>query len=198
MGRYRKLPVVVDAWRMSELIATWMENARTATAREHGMPTKVAVALNDGTILLGQSGATVKTLEGPLWAARTDWLICGVHGEFTPPWRRTTGRASSPPGRGNPDPVRPVVTVTPTIMDGTVVRWYASLADAEAHRPTVSASRNCVLEHLEDVPADWRAAADAAHFAMRFNRHADMSSLATHTKTRFMGPLAPVDVEGGA
>jgi hypothetical protein len=77
-----------------------------------------------------------------------------------------------------------VSVVTPTIMDGTVVRWYRDQADAEAVRPMASASRNRVEldEHL--IPAELRArvtdAANAAHRELAANRRADVDHYATH------------------
>jgi hypothetical protein len=92
---------------------------------------------------------------------------------------------------------QPIITVTATIMDGTVIRWYASVQAADGGRATVSASRNCVMvhdlaEHAEAVPAEWLAAAEAAHAVLRQDRNADVKHLATHHWPLF-GVLAPVE-----
>lgn len=89
-----------------------------------------------------------------------------------------------------------VVTVTPTIQDGTVVRWFTSLADAEDCEPVVSASRNRVVQHRDPVPEAWLVAAEAVWKALRSNPDADMRHLATHRRNGFLGPL--VSVQNGS
>ncbi|MGW0587461.1 hypothetical protein [Streptosporangium sp. NPDC002607] len=90
----------------------------------------------------------------------------------------------------------PVVTVTPTVMDGTVVRWHHSVRDAEIHRPVVSASRRGVAIHAEyitDVPVGWIVAATQAYEALLNDRRADLGHLATHRNQGHpSGPLVPV------
>lgn len=90
----------------------------------------------------------------------------------------------------------PVVTVTATVIDGTVVRWHRSLTAAANHRPAVSASRSGVCVHdryLTDVPEDWLTAARAVYEALRFDRDAYVGHLATHRPQGFPnGPLEPV------
>ena len=81
-----------------------------------------------------------------------------------------------------------VVTVTPTIMDGTVVRWYGSLEAAE--NPGVcgiiSASRNGVMGGGDYITrADWEAAS-SAHVALARDQNADLGHLATHRRKGFM------------
>lgn len=88
-----------------------------------------------------------------------------------------------------------VSVVTPTIMDGTVVRWYRNAADAEAVRPMASASRNRVQidEHL--IPVELLArvtdAAQGAHRELAGNRDADVRHYATHRHETPFGPLIP-------
>lgn len=67
-----------------------------------------------------------------------------------------------------------VVTATPTIMDGTVVRWYASLDAAEHGDELASASRNRVEYLRDDLPARLRDAVEAAHRELSGNRNADI------------------------
>lgn len=90
-----------------------------------------------------------------------------------------------------------VCTVTPTIGDGTVVRWYRSEIAAETHHVMVSASRNGVLvgEHLTngEVTPGVIERAELAHDLLRRNHDADLSGWATHRRDRvFGGNLVPV------
>ena len=88
----------------------------------------------------------------------------------------------------------PVVTVTPTIMSGTVVRWYPSLEAAERNDPVVSASRNACLAD-GDVPEEWADAARQAHTRLAVDPDADMSYLATHHRRTLVGRLVPIPKE---
>jgi hypothetical protein len=84
-----------------------------------------------------------------------------------------------------------VVTVTPTIMDGTVVRWHRSWANAEnpAIVSIISASRNGVMGGGDYIaPGEWMAAW-GAHVALLSDQNADLEHLATHRKKGLMGPL---------
>lgn len=97
----------------------------------------------------------------------------------------------------NPPAVDPaVVIVAPTIMDGTVVRWYRSVAAAETSRASVSASRRGVAIHeefLTDIPPAWVQEAEQAHRALAGNSRADLNRMATHHHRKFMnGPIVPV------
>lgn len=95
-----------------------------------------------------------------------------------------------------------VVTVTPTIMDGTVVRWYRSIepamADATlavARGELLSASRDGVLVrcYLHEVPDDVLRAAREAYQQLKRDRNADLRHLATHRRARlFSGELVEV------
>lgn len=90
----------------------------------------------------------------------------------------------------------PVITVTHTIMDGQVARWYRSVDAATHHSPVLSASRNGVMVHAEyltNVPQEWVDAATAAYRELATDRNADVRSLATHRNRGVMnGPLEPV------
>ena len=88
-----------------------------------------------------------------------------------------------------------VVIVTPTIMDGTVVRWYRD-ADAVAYgAELLSASRNgvMVLAHcyLHQIPPAWIEAASAAYEELKAAR--SVSGLATHRlkRHREVEPIVP-------
>lgn len=83
-----------------------------------------------------------------------------------------------------PEPVSYVSIAFPTIMDGTVIRWYANLDAAEHGDPVASASRNRVEVYRDDVHPRIRDAAEAAHRELAANRHADVRHYTTHEKTR--------------
>jgi hypothetical protein len=92
----------------------------------------------------------------------------------------------------------PVVLVSTTIMDGTVVRWHRSLTDAETMRPALSASRYGVMTgrdvYLTDVPRAWISAATEAYKKLQANPRADLGHLATHRHSVVAnGPLVPVE-----
>ena len=86
-----------------------------------------------------------------------------------------------------------VCLVTPTVQDGTVVRWYASVDAAEHHDMIASASRSKVEFYREQVPARVRDAAQAAHRELSGNHNAGMRHYATHEHSgAFGGRLVPV------
>ena len=88
------------------------------------------------------------------------------------------------------DRVEYVCVATPTIMDGTVVRWYADLDGYECGAELASASRNRVI--CEDgVHPRIRDAAEAAHRELARNRAADVRHYTTHCGNRVDG-LVPV------
>lgn len=91
----------------------------------------------------------------------------------------------------------PVVLVTPTVMDGTVVRWYRDVAAAEQYRPVLSASRNGVTVHAEyltSIPDAWVDDARRTHTTLSRNRVADLRHLATHRHQHVPnGPLVEVN-----
>ena len=82
-----------------------------------------------------------------------------------------------------------VSAITPTVMDGTVVRWYA---DEAGRTEIASASRNAVIFHIDGVPAEVRDAAQAAHLELSRNRDADVRHYATHQRKGLFGPLEPI------
>ncbi|SRR6266705_1085265 len=95
-----------------------------------------------------------------------------------------------------------IVIVTPTIMDGAVVRWYhavdvTNFGDTEpvhiAGEEVASASRNGVRVrgYLHDAEAILPAAR-AAYETLRANPGADLSHLATHHRRVLSGELVPV------
>ena len=67
MAKYRKKPVVVEAWLFVE-------------AMPHGIPGWVAQKAHD----LGDGNLSIQTLEGLMVAKPGDWIIKGVEGEIYP------------------------------------------------------------------------------------------------------------------
>lgn len=80
-----------------------------------------------------------------------------------------------------------IVTITPTVMDGTVLRWYDADDPAEVtgSQPVMSVSRNRVdvLDQNRVQPAAAQAAAEA-YAELKANRYADVRGYATHYRTR--------------
>jgi hypothetical protein len=76
--KYRKKPVVIEAWPVSELLHA-MEHDWTE------LPPVVADAYETGVLVAPtRHDVTIKTLEGDHRADRGDWLIRGVKGEMYP------------------------------------------------------------------------------------------------------------------
>lgn len=81
--RFRKRPVVIEAWRVADLNAAAQNDWKA-------LPKPVADAYETGgwvfgvLVVGGGRGIFVPTLEGPLFAAPDDWIIRGVQGEFYP------------------------------------------------------------------------------------------------------------------
>ena len=70
--KYRKKPVVIDAWRYDG----WLDFSKT-------LPREIKDKMND--IRMCQDGTLrIKTLEGDMIASKGDWIIKGVKGEFYP------------------------------------------------------------------------------------------------------------------
>lgn len=84
-----------------------------------------------------------------------------------------------------------IVTVTPTIMDGTVVRWYAGEDAEDRAEELASASRNRAIV-ADSAPDSLRCTAESVHAALRQNRNADLNYLATHRREGLSGPLVSV------
>jgi hypothetical protein len=74
-ARYRKLPVVIEAWHLTGVremkrAAKWIES--------HGGTVSYRPPVNFGHAL------DIKTLEGTMTAELGDWVVRGVQGEFYP------------------------------------------------------------------------------------------------------------------
>lgn len=87
-----------------------------------------------------------------------------------------------------------VVTVTHTIVDGAVVRWYAPpQRPCDQHVEMCSASRNGVQVHYKiDGWQDVINTAGAVHDLLRRDRDADLSHLATHRRRGLLGDFVPL------
>jgi len=82
MAKFRKKPVVIEAWPVAEL-------NRAAGNDWEALPKSVADAYETGgwvfgALVDGRRGIYVPTLEGSLFAAPGDWIIRGIKGEFYP------------------------------------------------------------------------------------------------------------------
>ena len=88
-----------------------------------------------------------------------------------------------------------IVISYPTVMDGTVLRWYRDETAAEHGIEAMSASRNGVQVHafLHQIPDEDLANARAAHAALR-DRSGSVTHLVTHRKLGLLTPgIRPVE-----
>jgi hypothetical protein len=82
MGKFRKKPVVIEAWQL-----TW-KSVLALTPKEEQLPAElvshpnVKIMLTDG--IENSQHAAIKTLEGVMIANANDWIIKGVNGEIYP------------------------------------------------------------------------------------------------------------------
>lgn len=84
-----------------------------------------------------------------------------------------------------------IVTTTPTIMDGQVLRWYPSLDAAERGDEIVSASRNRVEAY--GIPSEVEPVlADARRAHERLAAGEDVTDMATH-RTQMFGPPEAIE-----
>ena len=75
MGKYRKKPVVIDAWQWKGKIPGDARNFQ----EEFGLPTWYL-----GHRKTGGTGMIIPTLEGDHVAQTGDWIIKGIAGEYYP------------------------------------------------------------------------------------------------------------------
>lgn len=75
MTTYRKRPVVVDAWKVEDIV-------RDATKNWHALPP--CIADDKAGIVFCPDGLYIKTLEGSMRADIGDYVIRGVKGELYP------------------------------------------------------------------------------------------------------------------
>lgn len=91
-----------------------------------------------------------------------------------------------------------IVIITPTIMDGLVLRWYVSKSAAENGDETMTASRNGVRVngYLDDVPPEVLEQAKRAYETLRTG--GDVKNMATHRMGLFSRVLEPIVPAGDA
>ena len=77
MSRFRKKPVVIDAWNVKFL-------CRCAGEEWLSLPTYITDAYEKGILLFCPEHISVKTLEGTMRAELDDMLIRGINGELYP------------------------------------------------------------------------------------------------------------------
>lgn len=75
--KYRKKPVVIDAWPVKDLI-------RDATHNWFALPAEVRYQYELGGMVIAGDHIDVPTLEGSMRADYNDMMICGVKGELYP------------------------------------------------------------------------------------------------------------------
>lgn len=73
-GKFRKRPVVIDAFQLGEAWPDWWADAVSAC--------QITTHNNDDRWRGGPDYAIIKTLEGDLRADKGDWIIRGVKGEI--------------------------------------------------------------------------------------------------------------------
>ena len=71
MAKYRKKPVVIDAWRFDG-------TQKSADELDELSPTIHIYSYMNGV------SVTIETLEGTMTVSKGDWVIKGVSGEFYP------------------------------------------------------------------------------------------------------------------
>lgn len=79
MTKYRKKPVVIDAWLLTK--DNWRELAKLCNA---GVEIKVGVAAGKSEASPEVIGIGIPTLEGNMLASIGDYVIKGIKGEFYP------------------------------------------------------------------------------------------------------------------
>lgn len=77
MAKFRKKPVVIEAWPASLLI-------RTAASDWPALPPQVRDAYDRGGWVFAPDHISIPTLEGTMRAGFSDMVICGVQGEMYP------------------------------------------------------------------------------------------------------------------
>jgi len=86
-----------------------------------------------------------------------------------------------------------IVTITPTVMDGTVLRWYDADDPENLGHPVMSVSRNRVEVYEQDRIGPMHAEQAAKAYAeLKADRYADVRRYATHARMRLAGALIPL------
>ena len=77
MAKYKKKPVVIDAWAVDDIRAL-------APVKSQRLDVEVEKAIANGVIEVRPGELCIHTLEGQMIARPGDMLIRGVQGEFYP------------------------------------------------------------------------------------------------------------------
>lgn len=77
MATFQKKPVVVEAWRVVDLL----EFAKNSWDK---LPTALRDAYESGDVLFEDDAISITTLEGTMLARYDDWIIQGVNTELYP------------------------------------------------------------------------------------------------------------------
>ena len=77
MAKFRQTPLVVDAWKASELIRAARDNWRY-------LPPEIAEAYENGGWVFYADHISIPAFDRALLADREDWIVRGVDGAFYP------------------------------------------------------------------------------------------------------------------
>jgi len=84
MAKYRKKPVVIEAFQMTQAQASntseWPDWLKSAYQKDRGVEGSLFPVDQGGEA----SSLFIQTLEGLLTVSLNDWIIQGVHGEIYP------------------------------------------------------------------------------------------------------------------
>lgn len=78
MPKYRKKPVVIDAWLIADIVG------ELECDDPQGVAPQVLAAYLSATLKLSGDGLDIRTLEGTMHGRSQDFLIMGVQGELYP------------------------------------------------------------------------------------------------------------------
>lgn len=77
MPKFKKKPVVIEAWLTADLMETARRNWES-------LPYWIRAEFENGNFVLTDDGIQIQTLAGTMLALPSDQLIRGVKGEFYP------------------------------------------------------------------------------------------------------------------
>ena len=77
MAKFRKKPVVIEAWEVRELL-------RLAAHDWYNLPERIRKAYDKVEVVFASDSIHVHTLEGVMVAGKDWWIIQGVKGELYP------------------------------------------------------------------------------------------------------------------
>jgi hypothetical protein len=77
MSKFRKKPVVIDAWPLPRLL----QYAKTSW---DSLPEQIKDAYEANGIVFNADNMAIRTMEGTMYATDDDWVICGIKGELYP------------------------------------------------------------------------------------------------------------------